>query len=280
MDANEPVFPVRREPRRRATSAIPAGWICFGIGLATAWFFPPCHVFFSVALVLAVVAMATHQIETGLALLICTLLASASCAAVFIRLLLPAGLPPAPTPMAMIAYQPASVSAPSRPVAASPVDFQDVARMLRIGLSDDEILAEINQKQLVSLIGAAEAEQLRTLGAGQRLINRLQGQRVFAAPEPAMSRPAVVPVSAPFLAPPPVAAPAADPADRQRRIDDLKRQMDSLDDQIRELRVHSSPWPNYHGANVTDTQGRDTYIKQLDERRNALRREKWQLEGR
>lgn len=98
MDANEPIFPVHRAPRQKSNSSAAAGWICFGIVLATAWFFPPCHVFFAVALVLAVVAMATHQIEDELALFICTLVASAICAAVFLRLLIgPLRRPPRTT---------------------------------------------------------------------------------------------------------------------------------------------------------------------------------------
>jgi hypothetical protein len=54
------------------TSSLKAGWICFGLALAVAWIFPPAFIFYSVALVLAVIAMATHQVSKGLALLLTT----------------------------------------------------------------------------------------------------------------------------------------------------------------------------------------------------------------
>ncbi len=62
---------VRAEPEARPpqTSAVLAGWICVGIGLLTAWFFPLAHGFFSIAILLSVVAMATHQVRAGLMLL-------------------------------------------------------------------------------------------------------------------------------------------------------------------------------------------------------------------
>jgi hypothetical protein len=59
-----------RWPQRSTTSALKAGWICFGFGLAISWFFPLGNAFFSVALITAVVAMCTHQVNRGLALLI------------------------------------------------------------------------------------------------------------------------------------------------------------------------------------------------------------------
>lgn len=57
------------------TSAMTAGWICFGIGAAVSWFFPPGYVFFSTALVMSVVAMATHQVSRGLILFLSSFLA-------------------------------------------------------------------------------------------------------------------------------------------------------------------------------------------------------------
>lgn len=57
-------------PRPAATSALRAGWICFGLGLAVSWFFPLGNAFFSLALVTAVVAMCTHQVNRGLILLL------------------------------------------------------------------------------------------------------------------------------------------------------------------------------------------------------------------
>jgi hypothetical protein len=70
------------------TSALKAGWICFGIGLSVAWFFPIGNLFFSVAIVTAVVAMCTHQVNRGLALLISSFCAIGLCAVLFFGLVL------------------------------------------------------------------------------------------------------------------------------------------------------------------------------------------------
>lgn len=72
--------------RRPISSALKAGWICFGIGLAISWFFPLGHAFFSVALITAVVAMCTHQVNRGLALLVSSFVAIGLCTAVFFTL--------------------------------------------------------------------------------------------------------------------------------------------------------------------------------------------------
>lgn len=58
------------ETRRPITSALKAGWICFGIGLSISWFFPLGNAFFSLAMITAVVAMCTHQVHRGLTLLL------------------------------------------------------------------------------------------------------------------------------------------------------------------------------------------------------------------
>jgi hypothetical protein len=52
------------------TSALKAGWICFGFGLLLSWIFPLGNAFFSIAIITAIVAMCTHQVNRGLALLI------------------------------------------------------------------------------------------------------------------------------------------------------------------------------------------------------------------
>jgi len=69
-----------------STTALKAGWICFGLGLSISWFFPPGNLFFSVALITAVVAMCTHQVNRGLALLISSFLAIGLCAVLFLGL--------------------------------------------------------------------------------------------------------------------------------------------------------------------------------------------------
>jgi hypothetical protein len=51
-----------------------AGWICFGLGLAIAWIFPLAHVFYSVAMILSVVAMCRLPARHGITLLICSFL--------------------------------------------------------------------------------------------------------------------------------------------------------------------------------------------------------------
>jgi hypothetical protein len=71
-----------------STTALKAGWICFGLGLSISWFFPPGNVFFSVALITAVVAMCTHQVNRGLALLVSSFLAIGLCAVLFFGLVL------------------------------------------------------------------------------------------------------------------------------------------------------------------------------------------------
>ena len=73
---------------RGTTSAIKAGWICCGIGLASAWIFPPAHFFFSVAVVVAIVAMCTHEVKRGLILLCTGLFGAGVSAAVFFSLAL------------------------------------------------------------------------------------------------------------------------------------------------------------------------------------------------
>jgi hypothetical protein len=71
-----------------STTALKAGWICFGLGLSISWFFPPGNLFFSVALITAVVAMCTHQVNRGLALLLSSFLAIGLCAVLFFGLVL------------------------------------------------------------------------------------------------------------------------------------------------------------------------------------------------
>jgi hypothetical protein len=73
-------------PRPATTSALNAGWICFGLGLAISWFFPLGNAFFSVAIIMAVVAMCTHQVNRGLALLISSFCGIVVCAIMFFAL--------------------------------------------------------------------------------------------------------------------------------------------------------------------------------------------------
>lgn len=73
-------------PPAATTSALKAGWICFGLGLAISWCFPLGNAFFSVALITAVVAMCTHQVNRGLILLLSSFLGIALSVLIFFAL--------------------------------------------------------------------------------------------------------------------------------------------------------------------------------------------------
>jgi hypothetical protein len=70
------------------TSAVKAGWICFAIGLSISWFFPLGNAFFSLAIITAVVAMCTHQVTRGLALLLTSVAGIALSTLLFFTLVL------------------------------------------------------------------------------------------------------------------------------------------------------------------------------------------------
>jgi hypothetical protein len=83
--ARAPVLEEREEESAQSgyTSALKAGWICFGIGLSISWFFPLGNAFFSVAIITAIVAMCTHQVNRGLTLLISSFCGTAVCSLAF-----------------------------------------------------------------------------------------------------------------------------------------------------------------------------------------------------
>ena len=159
--------------------------------------------------------------------------------------------------------------------ATVPLAWSDLTLMLRTGLTDDEVIAASVGKQLTTVIGPEEVRQLRELGAGNRLINSLQGRTVYnvpaAAPAATFGTP-VRQVTTPATSRVSIATPypVVDYAMRDRQIADLKRRIDSLDESIR---VARSDW-SWSGT------ARDAYIEGLDKARNDLRRQKWQLEGR
>lgn len=81
-----------------------------------------------------------------------------------------------------------------------------------------------------------------------------------------------------------MAAPV-DRAARDRQVKNLQKQIDDLDEQIRYARAHPdsySPLGTYNGRGYL--RGSESplkkYLDQLDQQRNDLRRQKWQLEGR
>ena len=172
------------------------------------------------------------------------------------------------------------------PSAAHPFTVRDVELALRAGLTSQEIVAELRDKQLVETIDANRTERLRLLGADPSLIRFLQLLPVYAA---SLSRNQVTarPLPPVATAPPPaveVRAPGMSAEDKDRRVEELKRQIDALDEKLRRIRVNprgSPDWWHYSGRdNGINQQALDDYQKQLDRERNDLRREKWRLEGR
>jgi hypothetical protein len=314
-ESEEHPVPVPRP--RPNNSAVLSGWICAGIGLLTAWLFPLCHIFFSVALILSIIALATHQVRQGLTLLVCTLVGMTICALVFVTLaagvagtlalgavnhankgagpLRQMPLPSSPAARgAITSSSPLQGSTTNRapsplPVASKPLAIEEVAMMLRIGLRDEEIIADAAGKQLVSPVGASQAALLRQLGAGEKLLNFLQSRRLYAAPSPApigasapLPQRANVAAAAPEA---PVAQGGMSPEEKVRRIANLTAQVNDLDEQVRSIRVNprgNAAWWRYSrsGGSGVDQAALDRYLKELDARRNNLRREKWRLEGR
>ncbi|MBV9656602.1 MAG: hypothetical protein JO295_00700 [Verrucomicrobia bacterium] len=112
---------------------------------------------------------------------------------------------------------------------------------------------------------------------------------------PRASRSAALPYVAPMPLPlPPPASPLPTPdfAARDRRIAELKEEAEALDNFIRQIRnnpyVSHSAEPGHYGyyawqfvrGSFLLQEKFDPYMKRLDKRRDELRREKWQLEGR
>ena len=296
LASDPPVTPVRP-----SNSAVQAGWICIALGLLVAWWFPLGHVFFSVAMIMAVIAMSTHQVKSGF-----MLLASASGGIVCCWLIFIAGVtalvtsatrqPTRTVPKPPVIRQsdkppinptnsflPPAIrpvpGAPSVPVttAGNPLRWSDLMLLLRTGFQDDEIIAEASQRQLVDPVGSEQAAALRAAGAGDKLINYLQSCRLYLAPpSAAVGRQPALPIVAASLPLRGVGSvPSVAPVDyaaRDRQIATLAKQIDSLDDTIRRYRTTS--------RNPSNQQSMDEYIKSLEQTRDGLRRQKWQLEGR
>lgn len=171
------------------------------------------------------------------------------------------------------------------------MSWNDLTLMLRTGFSDDEVIAAAIGKQLTAVIGTTEERLLRNMGAGNRLIGYLRNQRVYD--EPPMVAPTrndndaptrtiaspqavYVPVATPF--------PTIDYAARDRQVAYLKKRIDELDEKMRVVRTNprdSRYWYCYAGPYGRVDQLRyDAFMKRIDDERNDLRRQKWQLEGR
>jgi hypothetical protein len=77
-----------KPPGRLATWALKAGWVCFAIGLSLSWFVPLGNAFFSIAFITAIVAMCAHEVNRGLILLLSTFCGAALCALIFFTLVI------------------------------------------------------------------------------------------------------------------------------------------------------------------------------------------------
>ena len=306
------------EARKPLTSAVLAGWICVGVGLLTAWFFPLAHVFFSIAIILSVVAMATHQVRAGLLLLVGSLVSIGFCAVLFVLgvAALVAGAFHAaakPLPERTPMVPPPTVTTRHGPVAqegtvsgnatgyrnVQPLTMDEILTMLGNGKQDDQIIAAIIGRPLRGPLGPEEITSLRVYGAGEHLVNYLQarsasgsGQRTSAYVAPTAAKTFVAPPTAvPALPVTQLPAPVTplpapvDHAERDRQVQNLKSQIDALDEQVRRIRENpkdSRYWWHYSSPqyNGIDQARLDAYLKELDCQRNDLRRQKWALEGR
>ena len=87
---NPPPLPV--PPPAPKSSAVMAGWICVAIGFGTFWIFGLGFVFFGIAMICAVVAMCTNDVQRGLVFLLSSFASLAICAVIFFVAIFGAGL--------------------------------------------------------------------------------------------------------------------------------------------------------------------------------------------
>jgi hypothetical protein len=85
---NPPTIPSAQPIAAKKTSAVTAGWICLLLGYLTFWIFGFGFIFFSVTIVLSVVAMCTNQVGQGVALLISSFASMVICAVLFFVVIL------------------------------------------------------------------------------------------------------------------------------------------------------------------------------------------------
>jgi hypothetical protein len=69
------------------SSAVKAGWICLLLGYLTFWIFGFGFLFFSVTIILSIVAMCTNQVQQGIILLISSIASIAICVLIFFALI-------------------------------------------------------------------------------------------------------------------------------------------------------------------------------------------------
>ena len=77
-----PPLPVSAKPK---SSAVKAGWICIGVGFLTCWTLIGLA-FFSVAMILGVVAMCSNRVGAGIAILVSALGSLAVCVVLMMTL--------------------------------------------------------------------------------------------------------------------------------------------------------------------------------------------------
>ena len=65
------------------SSAVKAGWICLILGFLTFWIFGFGFLFFSITIVLSIVAMCTNQVGQGVILLVSSIASMVVCALIF-----------------------------------------------------------------------------------------------------------------------------------------------------------------------------------------------------
>ena len=66
------------------SSAATAGWICLGLGYLTFWIFGIGFLFFSVTIILSIVAMCTNRVGQGVALIISSISSIFICGILFV----------------------------------------------------------------------------------------------------------------------------------------------------------------------------------------------------
>lgn len=181
----------------------------------------------------------------------------------------------------------------SRPVTTSPLNWNDLTLLLRTGFSDAEVIKDAADKQLTFVVGPEQERLLRGLGAGNPLVAYLKSLPVYrsdpakstvrtsATPMPVM---AIATLARAAAAPVALTTSAVDYAARDRQIASLKQRIDQLDEDVRIVRTNPQTSPyrwryQWHGNRV-DQITYDAYLRRLDDERNDLRRQKWQLEGR
>ena len=169
--------------------------------------------------------------------------------------------------------------------------MDDLALMLRTGLSGPEIIDALADKQLVSDIGPTQVAKLREQGADGQLLSCLQALPLYAAPVAAARKATAAPVATQPASPADavVAGPAAptppDHTARDREIQVLTERIDALSEQIRRVRTDpkgtSGSSHRYQGGdNGINQPALIGYVERLDKDSDELRRTNWQLEGR